>query len=101
MKASVFIGTSVDGFIARADGALDCLPPGGGEPYGYDEFTATVDALVIGRKTFETVLAFDAWLYPKPVFVLGIRSSARCRTTSLSSTSRRGSTRVASSKASM
>ena len=60
VKASVFIGTSVDGFIARANGALDFLPPGGGEPHGYDEFMATVDALVIGRKTFETVLTFDA-----------------------------------------
>ena len=77
MKASVFIGTSVDGFIARANGALDFLPPGGGEPHGYDEFMATVDALVIGRKTFETVLAFDAWPYPeKPVFVLSSRTLA-------------------------
>jgi dihydrofolate reductase len=71
MKASVFIGTSVDGFIARANGDLDFLPPGGGEPHGYDEFMATVDALVIGRKTFETVLSFDTWPYgEKPVFVL-------------------------------
>ena len=71
MKASVFIGTSLDGFIARANGDLDFLPPGGGEPHGYDEFMATVDALVIGRKTFETVLAFDTWPYSeKPVFVL-------------------------------
>ncbi len=37
MKASVFIGTSLDGFIGRANGALDFLPPGGGEPHGYDE----------------------------------------------------------------
>ena len=49
MKASVFIGTSLDGFIARENGDLDFLPPGGGEPHGYDEFMATVDALVIGR----------------------------------------------------
>ena len=70
MKASVFIGMSVDGFIARANGDLDFLPPGGGEPHGYDEFIATVDALVIGRKTFETVLAFERWPYAKPVFVL-------------------------------
>ena len=77
MKTSVFIGTSVDGFIARADGALDFLPPGGGEPHGYDEFMATVDALVIGRKTFETVLAFDEWPYAeKPVFVLSTRALA-------------------------
>jgi dihydrofolate reductase len=70
MRASVFIGTSLDGFIARADGAIDWLPPNGGEPHGYVEFMATVDAIVIGRKTFETVLTFDAWPYEKPVVVL-------------------------------
>jgi dihydrofolate reductase len=77
MKASVFIGTSVDGFIARADGDLDWLPPGGGEEHGYDAFMATVDALVIGRKTFEKVLTFDPWAYgEKPVFVLSTRALA-------------------------
>ena len=77
MKASVFIGTSLDGFIARADGTLDFLPPGGGEPHGYDEFMATVDALVIGRKTFETVLGFTTWPYgEKPVFVLSTKTLA-------------------------
>ncbi len=71
VKASVFVGTSLDGFIARIDGRLDFLPPGGGEPHGYEEFMTTVDALVIGRKTYETVLAFDAWPYAtKPVYVL-------------------------------
>jgi dihydrofolate reductase len=77
VKASVFVGTSVDGFIARPNGDLDFLPPGGGEPHGYDEFMATVDALVIGRKTFETVLGFDTWPYAgKPVFVLSTRPLA-------------------------
>src|SRR4026207_2347764 len=77
MRASVFIGTSLDGFIARENGDLDFLPPGGGEPHGYDEFMATVDALVIGRKTFETVLTFDAWPYgDKLVFVLSTRPLA-------------------------
>jgi dihydrofolate reductase len=61
MAASVFIGMSVDGFIARRNGDLDFLPPGGGEPHGYDEFMASVDALVIGRNTFETVLSFLKW----------------------------------------
>jgi dihydrofolate reductase len=71
LKASVFIGTSLDGFIARADGGLDWLPTGGGEEHGYEAFIATVDALVIGRKTYETVLNFDSWPYgEKPVFVL-------------------------------
>ena len=60
---SVFVGTSLDGFIARANGAFDFLPPGGGEPHGYDEFMASVDTLVIGRKTFETVLGLEAWPY--------------------------------------
>ena len=68
------MGTSLDGFIARPDGALDFLPAGGGEPHGYEEFMATVDAIVIGRNTFDTVLAFDTWPYgTKPVFVLSTR----------------------------
>lgn len=74
MTVSVFIGTSLDGFIARPDGALDFLPEGGGEPHGYDEFFASVDALVIGRKTFETILAFPDWPYgQKRVVVLSSR----------------------------
>ena len=74
MLATVFIGTSVDGFIARPDGALDFLPVDGGEPHGYKEFFASVDALVIGRKTFETVLGFPEWPYgDKRVFVLSSR----------------------------
>jgi len=52
MSVSVFIGTSVDGFIARPNGDLDFLPPGGGEPHGYDEFMATVDALVNRAQDF-------------------------------------------------
>jgi dihydrofolate reductase len=74
MTVSVFIGTSLDGFIARPNGALDFLPEGGGEPHGYEEFMATVDALVIGRNTFETVLAFPKWPYGKKrVVVLSSR----------------------------
>src|SRR2546426_892998 len=77
VKASVFVGTSLDGFIARANGDLDFLEAGGGGPHGYDEFIATVDALVIGRKTFETVLTFGSWPYGnKPVFVLSTRPLA-------------------------
>jgi dihydrofolate reductase len=72
---SIFIGTSLDGFIARPNGALDFLPPDGGEPHGYNEFIASVDALVIGRNTFETVLAFPEWPYGKKrVVVLSSRS---------------------------
>ena len=74
MTASVFIGTSVDGFIARPNDELDFLPEGGGEPHGYNEFIASVDAIVIGRKTFEKVLTFGAWPYgDKRVVVLSSR----------------------------
>lgn len=77
MKASVFVGVSVDGFMARTDGELDFLPEGGGEPHGYEEFMSTVDALVIGRKTYETVLGFGSWAYGnRPVFVLSTRELA-------------------------
>ena len=80
MKTSVFVGTSLDGFIARVNGAFDFLDApgaGGSEPHGYEEFFATVDAVVMGRKTFETVLTFDTWPYgTKPVFVLSSRPLA-------------------------
>lgn len=71
---SVFVGTSLDGFMARSNGDLDFLPPDGGEPHGYNEFLATVDAIVIGRKTFETVLTLGPWPYgQKRVVVLSSR----------------------------
>jgi dihydrofolate reductase len=74
MTASVFVGTSVDGFIARANGDFDFLPEGGGEPHGYNEFMASVDAIVIGRKTFEKVLSMEAWPYgDKRVVILSSR----------------------------
>jgi dihydrofolate reductase len=73
MTVTVFIGTSVDGFIARANGDLDWLPDDG-EDHGYSDFMATVDAIVFGRKTFETVLGFGAWPYgDKRVVVLSHR----------------------------
>jgi dihydrofolate reductase len=74
MTASVFVGTSVDGFIARRNGEFDFLPTGGGEPHGYEEFMASVDAVVIGRNTFEVVLAMPSWPYGrKRVVVLSSR----------------------------
>lgn len=72
-KASVFIATSLDGFIAREDGGIDWLPTDseGNEDYGYNEFIKTIDAIVMGRNTFELVLSFDEWYYGKtPIFVL-------------------------------
>ena len=74
MKLSVFVGTSLDGFIARRNGRYDFLPAGGGEPHGYDEFIATVDTILIGRNTFEVVLKLPRWPYSdKRVVVLSHR----------------------------
>lgn len=73
---AVFIATSLDGYIARADGRIDWLERANatvtpGEDCGYAAFMASVDALVMGRRTFETVLAFPEWPYgEKPVYVL-------------------------------
>lgn len=73
ISGHVFIATSLDGFIARPDGAIDWLPgldSDPGENYGYDAFIASIDGLVMGRNSFEKVLAFDEWPYPKPVIVM-------------------------------
>ena len=75
MKASVYIATSVDGFIAREDGGIDWLPDGdGGEDYGYEEFIGSVDAIVMGRNTYDLTSSFGSWPYEeKPVVVLSSR----------------------------
>lgn len=68
----VFIGASVDGFIAKPDGDLAWLTERGlvVDDSGYAQFTAGIDALIMGRTTYETVLAFDEWYYDMPVFVV-------------------------------
>lgn len=77
LTVSVFIGTSLDGFIARVDGSIDWLDSAQeleGEDYGYEAFMDSVDAVVMGRNSFETVLGFGGeWPYPKPVVVLTSR----------------------------
>ena len=84
--ASVFLGMSVDGFIARLDGDLSWLT-GGEQPadvdgaptpddgeggdFGFAEFVASIDALVTGRSTYEFMKPFADWPYQgKPVHVL-------------------------------
>ncbi len=64
-RCSVFIATSVDGFIARENGAIDWLSivERPDEDYGYAKFFASVDTLVLGKKTYETALGFEAWPY--------------------------------------
>lgn len=61
ISGSVFIATSLDGFIAREDGSLDWLPPGDGEDYGYEAFYSSVDVVVMGRTTYDVCLGFDRW----------------------------------------
>ncbi len=79
IKCSVFIATSLDGFIARADGSIDWLNEASaavpqGEDCGYKGFMSTVDTLVMGRKTFEQVLTFGEWSYgDTPVVVMSHR----------------------------
>jgi len=68
----VFIATSLDGFIARTNHALDWLPQQKieGEDLGYETFLASIDGLIMGRGSFENILTFDEWPYQKPVVVL-------------------------------
>ncbi|OIO61613.1 MAG: deaminase [Candidatus Marinimicrobia bacterium CG1_02_48_14] len=85
MKNSVYIATSLDGYIARENGELDWLPGANGKPVegldptddlGFDAFFASVDVLVMGRHTFETALSIEAWPYPKmPVIILSSKLS--------------------------
>ena len=72
MKTIVYIGTSLDGFIARTDGDFDWLTQFANEDaiHAYKEFMNRVDAIVIGRGTFEKILTFPSWPYEKKAFVL-------------------------------
>jgi dihydrofolate reductase len=74
MKTTIYIGTSLDGFIARTNGDLDWLmnPENHSNEVfeGYNDFIGKIDAIVIGRGTYEKVLTFPAWPYEKKVFLL-------------------------------
>ena len=76
---SVFLGMSVDGFIARLDGTLSFLDADGGGPpddgaggdFGFADFVSSIDAIVMGRSTYEFIQPFAEWPYQgKPVHVL-------------------------------
>jgi dihydrofolate reductase len=73
MSNAVYVGTSIDGYIADREGKLDFLesvPNPERNDMGFAAFMDSVDALLMGRKTFETVLGFGvAWPYTKHVFV--------------------------------
>ena len=72
MKVIVYIGTSLDGFIARKDGDINWLTQFANDEaiHAYEEFISRIDAIVIGRGTFKKVLTFPSWPYDKKVFVL-------------------------------
>jgi len=72
MKTTVYVGTSLDGFIARKDGDIDWLVKYQNKEVheSYNEFISRIDAMVIGRGTYEKVLSFPEWPYEKKVFVL-------------------------------
>jgi len=79
-KNKVFIATSLDGKIADKNGGIDWLhsiPNPYNNDMGYSDFFSKIDALVMGRTTFETVCGFDMdWPYQKPVFVLSNKLSS-------------------------
>src|SRR5215510_13788251 len=72
MKTSVYIGTSLDGFIAKTDGDIDWLTQYANDEaiHAYEEFMNGIDAIVIGKGTFEKILTFPSWPYEKKAFVL-------------------------------
>ena len=73
-KNVVYIGRSLDGYIAGKNGELDWLetyPNPDNSDMGYGKFMEGIDAIVMGRNTFDVVCGFDIpWPYSKPVFVL-------------------------------
>ena len=73
MSCAVYIAASLDGYIADAEGGvewLDCVPTPPGDDLGFFDFMAGIDALVMGRVSYETVIGFDqGWIYNKPVYV--------------------------------
>ena len=73
MEIVYYVAASLDGFIATPDGGIDWLQPfeNTGEDYGYAEFYASIEAVLLGRKTYEQCLQFPEWPYAgKPYWVL-------------------------------
>ncbi|MBD2532668.1 dihydrofolate reductase [Nostoc flagelliforme FACHB-838] len=66
-KVTLYIAASLDGYIARSDGGIDWLSilDIEGEDYGYSDFYESIDAIVLGSKTYEVGLGFDQWPYPE------------------------------------
>lgn len=74
----MFIAVSLDGFVAGADDSLDFLSrfEKSGEDYGFAAFFASVDAMVVGRRTYDVVRGFETWPYgDKRIVVLTHRAA--------------------------
>lgn len=72
MHCSTYIATSLDGYIADSSGGISWLteiPNPSGDDFGFQKFLSRIDALVMGRRTFETVCSFLTWPYNIPVYV--------------------------------
>lgn len=72
-KISIYIAASIDGYIARKDGGLDWLEYGhaGNEDYGFNEFISGIDAIILGKNTYEVISGFGEWPYKgKRIIVL-------------------------------
>jgi len=92
-RVTIHMAASLDGFIARKDGCVDWLETSdefaGGEtmdPGFVEAFLKTIDSYVMGSRTYETALSFEAkgfgWSYgDKPTFVLTSRDLPRTRDT--------------------
>ncbi len=74
MSNIVYIGTSLDGYIADENDGIDWLnaiPIPKGEDLGFGKFMDRIDAIVMGRNTFDMVCGFNGeWPYQKHIFVL-------------------------------
>jgi len=70
MRTSVFVGVSLDGFLARKNDRYDFLTLKPGEDNGYDAFMRTVDCVVLGRRTYEIVRPFPEWPYEQRLVIV-------------------------------
>lgn len=86
-KISVFIATSIDGYIAKTNGDIDWLtkfnPPSDeneDKDCGFSKFFSSIDVLIMGRNTYEVVSHFDPWPYEdKRVIVLSSKLTFACK----------------------
>lgn len=79
LRAVVFLGLSVDGRIARPDGDLEWLTSRGAAAgdAGFTPFVESVDAVMMGRKTYEAIASYEDWPYlDRPIHVISTTLAA-------------------------